>query len=160
MQDNKQYEILRKMRTKTAFTFSLGKSFFFFFFSLLALTLTPHQINVKWILEETHIWKLKEGSKNMLMRYLNDTIFLRFYDRNHPLRLRRFRLNSKSSWSVHWLSEERILLGFESMVVSRKESRGFWRSQQSAWKLKWGSIILCPWLYLCQYKRWLIIYSE
>lgn len=61
----------------------------------------------------------------MLMRYLNDTIFLRFYDGNHPLRLRRFRLNSKSSRSVHWLSEERMLLGFESMVVSRKESLGF-----------------------------------
>ena len=29
MQDNKQYEILLKMRTKTAFTFSLGKNFFF-----------------------------------------------------------------------------------------------------------------------------------
>lgn len=132
MQDNKQYEILIKMRTKTAFTFSLGKSFFF---SLLALTLTPHQINVKWILEETHISKLKEGSKNMLMRYLNDTIFLRFYDGNHPLRLRRFRLNSKSSWSVHWLSEERMLLGFESMVVSRKESLGFWdhSSQPGSW---------------------------
>ena len=50
MQDNKQYEILRKMRTKTAFTFSLGKSFFFFFFFIAGADIdsSPNQCKVNF----------------------------------------------------------------------------------------------------------------